>query len=58
MTDAVSVGYLQGAYFEGRAVALRIAQCINTPQLACEGFEHIKNVKNSRPYDIDYSVEL
>ncbi|KAI0698247.1 amine oxidase [Cytidiella melzeri] len=51
-------GYLQGAYFEGRHVALKVAHCVHAPSTECIGFEHIKKVKNSRPYDIDYEVRL
>lgn len=52
------VGYLHGAYFEGRDVALKVARCVSVSHERCEGFEHVKVVRNSRPYDIDYSVEL
>ena len=49
-------GYLQGAYFEGRHIATKVARCVQGAREDCVGFEHVKNVKNSRPYDIDYEV--
>ncbi|KAI0341230.1 amine oxidase [Trametopsis cervina] len=51
-------GYLHGAYFEGRDVALKVAGCVKGSYARCEGFKHVKKVKNSRPYDIDYEVSL
>ncbi|KAI0087580.1 amine oxidase [Irpex rosettiformis] len=51
-------GYLQGAYFEGRHVAMKVTSCVQGSREACVGFEHVKNVKNTRPYDIDYEVSV
>ncbi|KAH9837563.1 amine oxidase [Rhodofomes roseus] len=43
-------GYLHGAYTEGEAIGLTLAECIQGG--GCLGLEHIDRVQNARPYDI------
>ena len=42
-------GFLQGAYFEGLAVAELIANCVKGGP--CEDMEHFRQVKNVHPYE-------
>ncbi|TFY77404.1 hypothetical protein EWM64_g6607 [Hericium alpestre] len=44
-------GYLHGAYYEGRRMAKYVAKCIRNTN--CKHLEHIKEVLNSGPYNMD-----
>ncbi|CAL1696662.1 unnamed protein product [Somion occarium] len=43
-------GFLHGAYYEGEAIGLAVADCIKGG--GCVGLEHAEQVKNASPYDI------
>ena len=43
-------GYLHGAYFEGRDIALAVSDCVKGG--GCVGLKHIDKVKNVKPYRI------
>ncbi|KAJ3526927.1 hypothetical protein NM688_g8196 [Phlebia brevispora] len=47
-TSRLYFGYLQGAYFEGRDIAVEVAECIRGG--GCLGLEHVEQVKNANPY--------
>lgn len=48
---SLNAGYLQGAYFEGKDIASKVAECILNG--GCLGLEHVEQVKNAHPYDIN-----
>ncbi|KAI9061935.1 amine oxidase [Trametes sanguinea] len=49
-TSKKHFGYLHGAYTEGRAIALVLAECIQGG--GCVGLEHVDRVRNALPYDV------
>ncbi|KAI0070410.1 amine oxidase [Panus rudis PR-1116 ss-1] len=44
-------GFLHGAYTEGEAIGMAVADCINGG--GCLGLEHMDDVFNASPYDMD-----
>ena len=47
----MELGYLQAAYFEGQDIGGRVAECVLGG--GCLGLEHIEQVKNASPYDVN-----
>ncbi|KAI0789320.1 amine oxidase [Abortiporus biennis] len=47
-TSRKHFGFLHGAYFEGRDIALAVADCIKGG--GCVGLEHVERIRNARPY--------